>query len=243
MLKMKTGDRDIAATLKLAGVEGSAKALAIPQLNADVTMTGPDLPNKRVQIPITGSLRADLEKQTMNADLASKFDESNIQAKLGLAKFSPPSYLFDVNVDKLNLDRYTGDEQKAANAPKPQAPSEGKAPEKPAPSQKQAEDSPVDLSFLKGLNANGKLQVRRAAGERPQARQREGRGEGGQRSARYRAAFGQPVRGIGRGRDRGAGRRPRGGEGEPERRRRSGRCCATSRRRTSSKARATSRST
>jgi AsmA protein len=158
-LKMKDGARDIAAALKLAGVEGSAKALVIPQLNADVTMTGPDLPNQRVQIPISGSLRADLDKQTMNADLTSKFDESNIQAKLGLAKFSPPSYLFDLNVDKLNLDRYTGDEKKAAATPKAGPPSEGKAPEKPAPSaQKKEEDTPVDLSFLKGLNANGKLQ-------------------------------------------------------------------------------------
>jgi len=155
-LKMKQGERDIAATLKLGGVEGSAKALAIPQLNADITLAGPDLPNKRVQIPINGSLRADLEKQTMNADLTSKFDESTIQAKLGLAKFSPPSYLFDVNVDKINLDRYTGDEQKAAAAPKSGPPTEGKAPEKPAP-QKKEEDTPVDLSFLKGLNANGRL--------------------------------------------------------------------------------------
>jgi len=157
-LKMNDGKQDIAAALKLAGVEGSAKALVIPQLNAEVTMSGPDLPNKKVQIPISGNLRADLDKQTMNAELTSKFDESNIQAKLGLAKFSPPSYLFDVNVDKLNLDRYTGDEQKAANTPKPQAPSEGKAPEKPAPSGQKPPDTPVDLSFLKGLNANGKLQ-------------------------------------------------------------------------------------
>ena len=157
-LKMNDGKQDIAAALKLAGVEGSAKALSIPQLNADITMTGPDLPNQKVQIPIAGSLRADLEKQTMNADLTSKFDESNIQAKLGLAKFSPPSYLFDVNVDKINLDRYTGDEKKAAATPKAGPPSEGKAPEKPAPSAQKPEDSPVDLSFLKGLNANGKLQ-------------------------------------------------------------------------------------
>jgi len=156
-LKMSDGKQDIAAALKLAAVEGSAKALSIPQLNADITMSGPDLPNHKVQIPIAGNLRADLEKQTMNADLTSKFDESNIQAKLGLAKFSPPSYLFDVNVDKLNLDRYTGDEKKAAATPKPAPPSEGKAPEKPAPSAQKPEDSPVDLSFLKGLNANGKL--------------------------------------------------------------------------------------
>jgi AsmA protein len=154
-LKMNDGKQDIAAALKLAGVEGSAKALSIPQLNADITMTGPDLPNQKVQIPIAGNLKADLEKQTMNADLTSKFDESNIQAKLGLAKFSPPSYLFDVNVDKINLDRYTGDEKKAAAAPRPAPPSEGK----PAPTgQKPPEDTPVDLSFIKGLNANGKLQ-------------------------------------------------------------------------------------
>lgn len=156
-LRLKEAARDLEAKLRLSGVEGSAKALAIPQLAADITMTGPDLPNKRVQIPITGSLKADLEKQTANADLAAKFDESNIQAKLGLAKFTPPSYLFDLNVDRINLDRYTGEAQKQKEKPAA-TPTEGKAPEKPAPTQKKEEDSPVDLSFLKGLNANGRLQ-------------------------------------------------------------------------------------
>jgi AsmA protein len=154
-LRMKEAARDLAAQLKLSGVEGSAKALAIPQLSADISMTEQGKP--AVKIPVTGSLKADLEKQTANADLQAKFDESNIQAKLGLAKFTPPSYLFDVNVDKLNLDRYTGDEEKQKAKP-PAAPTEGKAPEKPAPApQKKEEDSPVDLSFLKGLNANGRL--------------------------------------------------------------------------------------
>ena len=155
-LKMKEAAREIEAKLKLSGVEGSAKALVIPQLAADVTMNDPSLPQKSVKIPITGSLKADLEKQTANADLSAKFDESNIQAKLGLAKFSPPSYLFDVAVDKLNLDRYSQPEKKPVAAP--QAPTE-KGAEKPAPApQKQAEDTPVDLSMLKGLNANGRLQ-------------------------------------------------------------------------------------
>jgi AsmA protein len=157
-LKLKEGAREIEAKLKLAGVEGSAKALVIPQLAADVSMTDPSLPQKSVKIPITGSLKADLEKQTANADLAAKFDESNIQAKLGLAKFSPPAYQFDINVDRLNLDRYSQAEKKAVATP--QAPSE-KGAEKPAPApapQKQAEDTPVDLSALKGLNANGRLQ-------------------------------------------------------------------------------------
>src|SRR3989442_1685983 len=158
-LKMKEAAREIQAQLKLSGVEGSAKALVIPQLAADLTMNDPSLPHKTVNIPITCSLKADLEKQTANADLMSKFDESNIQAKLGVVKFSPPAYQFDVNVDKLNLDRYTKQpEKKPVSAPT----EEGKAPApgSPAPTaQKKDEDTPLDLSFLKGLNANGRLQV------------------------------------------------------------------------------------
>src|SRR4051812_26650341 len=159
-LKLHEGQRSIDAQLKLSGVEGSAKALSIPQLSADIAMTHPSLPQKNVKIPVTGSLKADLEKQTANADLQSKFDESNIQAKLGLAKFSPPAYQFDVNVDKLNLDRYSAKQpqQKPVSTPK----EEGKTPpaNQPAPTaQKKDEDTPVDLSFLKGLNANGRLQV------------------------------------------------------------------------------------
>ncbi|HZE62094.1 MAG TPA: AsmA family protein [Burkholderiales bacterium] len=160
-LKLNEGQRNIDAQLKLSGVEGSAKALTIPQLSADIAMADPSLPQKNVKIPVTGSLKADLEKQTANADLSSKFDESNIQAKFGLAKFSPPAYQFDVNVDKLNLDRYSAKQaqQKPVSTPK----EEGKAPapnQAPAPAaQKKDEDTPLDLSFLKGLNANGRLQI------------------------------------------------------------------------------------
>jgi len=157
-LSLKEAAREVQAKLKLGGVEGSAKALAIPQLSADISLTEAGKP--AVKIPVNGSLKADLEKQTANADLNAKFDESSIQARLGLAKFSPPAYRFDVNVDRINLDRYTGAEEKkpAASAPAP-SPSEKKAPEKPAPqTQKPAEDTPVDLSFLQGLDAQGRVQ-------------------------------------------------------------------------------------
>ena len=159
-LSMKDAAREVQAALKLSGVEGSAKSLAIPQLTADLTVNDPSLPQKNIKIPVSGSIRADLDKQTANADLTSKFDESNIQAKLGLAKFSPPAYNFDINVDKLNLDRYTKQpEKKPVSTPT----EEGKAPsggQQPAPTaQKKDEDTPVDLSFLKGLDANGRLAV------------------------------------------------------------------------------------
>jgi AsmA protein len=140
--------RTAEASLKIDGMEGSAKALVVPRLTANLALSGPDMP-RALKIPVSGSVRADLEKQTANADLTSKFDESTIQAKLGLAKFSPPAYLFDINVDKLNLDQYFPPEAK------PAAPAEKGA----KPGAQKEEPTPVDLSALKELNANGKLQM------------------------------------------------------------------------------------
>jgi AsmA protein len=148
--RLKGPRRNAELALKIDGIQGSAKALVIPKFTANVALSGPDMP-REMKVPVSGSIRADLEKQTADAELTSKFDESNIQAKLGLAKFSPPAYVFDVNVDKLNLDQYFPPKAKAA----PTTP-EGKG-EKGAG--KAPEDTPVDLSPLKELNANGKLQV------------------------------------------------------------------------------------
>jgi AsmA protein len=147
---LKGAQRTAEASLNIAGIEGSAKALAIPKLSANIALSGPDMP-RALKVPLEGSVRANLEKETLDANLSSRFDESNIQAKLGLAKFSPPSYLFDVNVDRLNVDQYFPPEKKpAAGAEK----DPGKD-----PSKGKSEDAPVDLSALESLTANGKLQV------------------------------------------------------------------------------------
>ena len=145
-LEAKLGARQV--SLKIAGLEGSAKALSIPKLSAQVSMPMPDLPQKTLQANVEGSLNADLEKQSANADLVVKVDESTIKAKLALPKFSPPAYNFDVDIDKLNVDRYMAASAQPAKDAK-------KGPEKPAAQQ----ETPVDLSALKGLNANGKLHV------------------------------------------------------------------------------------
>src|SRR5439155_21672868 len=81
-LKQKGPQRSTEASVKLGGVQGSAKALTVPSINATVALSGPDMP-KAFKATITGSARADLEKQTMNAELSSKIDESTIQAKVG----------------------------------------------------------------------------------------------------------------------------------------------------------------
>jgi AsmA protein len=148
--KLKGPQRSTEAALKLGGVQGSAKALVLPSISAQISLSGPDMP-KALKLDVSGSARADLEKQTASADLTSKVDESTIRSKLELAKFSPPAYVFDINVDRLNLDQYFPPKPKsAATAPA------AKGGEKPESSK--AEDTPIDLSALKDLNANGKLQ-------------------------------------------------------------------------------------
>ena len=107
---------------------------------------------KNLNLALTGSARADLEKQAASADLVMKLDETTMQAKLGLAKFSPPAYTFDVNIDRLNLDRYFPPPAKpAATAEAPK--------DKGAAPAKAEEDTPVDLSALKGLEAKGTVQI------------------------------------------------------------------------------------
>ncbi len=125
----------------------AAKSYSVAKLDAKLSGV---VAGTNLEIPVSGSLRADLEKQTANAELSSKFDETSLQAKLGLTKFTPAAYVFDINVDRLNLDRYLPPEKKAAAAPVPAA-------GKPAP-EKQA-DTPVDLSALKDFNANGRMQL------------------------------------------------------------------------------------
>ena len=167
--KGANGADALSGELKLAGARGSERTLAVPKFSADVSITSPDLPAsiRTLRLPLSGSVKANFEKQTASAELEGKIDESTLQAKIGLAKFTPPSYLFDINVDRLNLDRYLEPEKwpenPAAAPPSPQV--QPAAQSKPAAGKPEAKsagkpaETPIDLSPLKGLNATGKLQI------------------------------------------------------------------------------------
>ena len=99
---------------------------------------------------LTVKLSADgayqLKGGVLSGDVTAKLDESTIKARFTAAE----PYTFEASVDKLNLDRYLGAPETAA--PKAEKTQEAKKPKK-------ADDTPVDLSALKGINAKGKLQV------------------------------------------------------------------------------------
>ena len=99
----------------------------------------------RLALSLAGDVRADVAKESVSAELTAKFDETTIKGKAAMSMFDAPRYTFDIDVDKLNLDRYLAASPKAKPAPGANA--------------KVDVDVPVDLSALKGLRADGRLAV------------------------------------------------------------------------------------
>jgi AsmA protein len=72
---------------------------------------------------------------------AVKFDETNIKGGFGISRFAKPIYHFDLDIDKLDADKYI-------------TKSEAKTPQTKADP-----NAPIDLSALKQINADGELRV------------------------------------------------------------------------------------
>jgi AsmA protein len=106
-------------------------------IDADLTLADPQMPMKSVSLPIKGNARADLARQSADVSLSTRFDESNIAAKLAIEKFSPLALGFNVDVDRLDVDKYL--------PPKNKSESSG--------------DGRIDLSALKGLNVHGSVNI------------------------------------------------------------------------------------
>ncbi|HSD54521.1 MAG TPA: AsmA family protein [Burkholderiales bacterium] len=129
-----------------------ASQVSLPGITGDVAVSGPDIPNKSLRVALKGGARADWAKQSANAELAAKLDESNIQAKLAVAHWSKPAINFDLVADRLNVDRYLP--QKPAAKPGPG----GGAPV-PASGGGAGAEKPIDLGPLKTLNASGSVKI------------------------------------------------------------------------------------
>lgn len=91
-------------------------------------------------------IKADGQKLSLQG-LDVKLDDTRIQGNIGISQFSKPLYMFDLNIDKLDLNRYL-------------PASEAKATEsKPAEKTANSAEQPIDLSALKALNAHGNIRI------------------------------------------------------------------------------------
>jgi AsmA protein len=123
-----------------------------------------------------------LKPDRVALDFTAKLDDSTIKGSAGMARAKVAAYDFNLNIDRLNLDRYlASSEKKTAPAP---------AAKKEDPAKKAEADAPVDLSGLKGLNAKGRLEIGelqvqglKLAAVKTELRAADGRAEVGPHSA------------------------------------------------------------
>ena len=87
------------------------------------------------------AIKADGNKLAFSG-LNVKVDDSQIKGNVGISNFAKPLYTFDLDIDNVDVDKYTVAD---ANAKKD-------APSKNA-------DKPLDLSALKALNADGSIRI------------------------------------------------------------------------------------
>lgn len=147
-LEAKQGDSTLTGKLgSPLALDVETQRVDLAKLSASFTLADAKSARAPVTINVTGSARADLPKQRASLDFSAKFDESTVTGKAGLAHFSPPSYVFDVNVDKLDADRYAG---------------AGKPGSRNAGADKAAAGAPeptLDFSALKFLQASGSVRI------------------------------------------------------------------------------------
>ena len=113
-----------------------AQRIELPRLIATININNPRLIKNPLAATINGAAQADLARQYANWTFSAKIDDSNINGKAGLAKFTPPLYTFDINIDQLDADRYL-----------------------PADTKPKQPEQLFDLSAFKGLNVNGSLKI------------------------------------------------------------------------------------
>jgi AsmA protein len=105
--------------------------------------TGAAAEFKNLAFKATGGATIDGAKERAQAQLAGKFDETSFKARIGVEGFAAPAIRFDVEMDRLDVDRYLapapagGTQKPAAGGPEPR----------------------FDLTGLRALRAEGALKI------------------------------------------------------------------------------------
>jgi AsmA protein len=156
VLDMEGKGRSVKSSLA-SKITGSveAKTYEIPQFSATVQVNDPSLPKSPLDGKIEGSVRLDLARETTGVDFVTHLDESRIDGKAGVARFSSPEYTFDVKVDKLDVDRYTA--RSGATGGR-EGGKGGRGDGRPAGTEA---EKPMDLSGLKGITLDGTVRIGR----------------------------------------------------------------------------------
>lgn len=133
-------------------------------LRGDVNITDPGLPKGSLQIPVIGSVTADLLKDQATSKINAVLEGGKFDLSADITKLSDsPRVNFALVVDTLDLDKLVPPAaatpaQPAAKQPADAKKEEGK-PAQPGPAPAKPADDTIDLSALVGPSVNGTIKV------------------------------------------------------------------------------------
>jgi AsmA protein len=135
-------------------------------LRGDVNITDPGLPKGSLQIPVIGSVTADLLKDQATSKINAVLEGGKFDLSADITKLSDaPKVNFALVVDTLDLDKLVPPVAATPAQPAPKQPAEAKKevgkpaqPAAPAAPAKPADDT-IDLSALIGPSVNGTIKV------------------------------------------------------------------------------------
>lgn len=134
-------------TAKLGGaLSGDLAAQRFELSNLSLEAALPNPAGGTLALSAKGKASVNLPREAVQASLAGKLDGMRMEAQLGLSRFSPPAYSFDIALDDLDADRYMAKRTPAARTGSGSGSSA-------------APESPIDLSALQSLDARGTLKV------------------------------------------------------------------------------------
>lgn len=139
------------------------RAISLSAMRGDVSITDPGLPKGSLQIPVIGSMSANLQNDQAGAKINAVLEGGKFDLTADVKQLTAvPDITFALAVDKLDLDKLAPPvATRAAQAPAGDGKQDdpAKPPAKPAPVAPVSTESEIDLSALVGPTAQGTIKI------------------------------------------------------------------------------------
>lgn len=171
-VQMQRDATKIQASLSTELSAPAEQPIALRDIRANLTASGAGLPADGVKASLGGQGAIDLQRKTASLDLQGRVDESPMQARFTVPSLSPLALQFDLQADRLDVDRFRGapaapgpSGAPASGAPASGAPASG-APGGTPPPAAEAAAAAILVPPIADVDTTGSLRigVLRAAG-------------------------------------------------------------------------------
>jgi AsmA protein len=148
---------------KLAGdasLDAPAGSARLQHLSLQLSVASPALAAGSAKVSLSGDAGFNWAKGTATAALAADIDDSKLRLDLKVLDLAKRVFRFDVNAERLDLDRYLPPKHGGASSGQGGTQPEGHAEHGAAPpAQGAAGEQPIDFSALSALDAAGTVSV------------------------------------------------------------------------------------